>query len=122
NSRQELAVRPGEDGLRSLARMLEEADDTTDPDVIVTRVGRHHDAPGGGRPGPDPLHEPLLIVLDEANRTVDHRPRAPIVRDEVDPPQAGERVVELEDAPHVRQTPAIDRLVVVAHEEDLIGR
>ena len=41
---------------------------------------------------------------------------------QVDAPEARERRVQREDATHVGQPPAVDRLVVVTHEEDPVGR
>jgi hypothetical protein len=61
-------------------------------------------------------------VLDEPNRPLDDRPRAAIVDDEVGASKIGQRVGKRQDPPHIREPPAIDRLVVVADEEDAVRR
>ena len=76
----------------------------------------------GGRAGPDPLRESLAVAFDEANRPLDDRPRAPVVDLEVDPPEAGQHRVQAEDTTHVGQAPAVDRLVVVADQQDPVRR
>ena len=48
--------------------------------------------------------------------------RAAVVHHEVDPAEARQRVGEAEDAPDVGESPAVDRLVVVADEEDPVRR
>ena len=73
-------------------------------------------------PGEDPLREPLPVVLDQPDRPRDDRPRAAVVRLEVDAPQPGQRGRQAQDASHVGQPPAVDRLVVVADEEHVVRR
>ena len=84
---------------------------------------RREDQPAlGRRPCPDPLGEPLPVVLDEPDGPFDDRPRAAVVDLEVDPRRPGQRALEPQDPAHIGQPPAIDRLVVVADEEDPVGR
>ena len=49
-------------------------------------------------------------------------PRAAVVDLEVDPSQTRQERLEPEDPPDVGESPAVDRLVVVADEEDPVGR
>ena len=79
-------------------------------------------APGRRRPGPDRLREPLAVVLDEPDGSLDDLAGAAVVDLQVDPAQAGQERLEAEDPPDVGQSPAVDRLVVVADEEDPVGR
>ncbi len=74
-----------------------------------------------GRPGS--LGEPLPVVADEPDRPLHDRPRAAVVRDlRSTRRRPGQRAVQAEDPPDVGQPPAVDRLVVVADEEDPVGR
>ena len=92
--------------------------------------GRIAGCPGGCedepacRPGTgtDPLREPLRVVLHEPDGRRDHRRRAAVVHLEVHPAKAGQRRREAQDAPHVREPPAVDGLVVVTHQEDPVVR
>ena len=61
-------------------------------------------------------------MLDQPDGPFDDRPRASVVDLEVHPTEAGQSVVEGQDPPDVGQPPAVDRLVVVADEEDPVGR
>jgi hypothetical protein len=61
-------------------------------------------------------------VLDETDGSVDDHPRAAVVHFEVHAAEAGQRVRETEDATNIREAPAVDRLVVVADEEDPVRR
>ena len=61
-------------------------------------------------------------MLDQAHRALHDGPRAPVVRLEVDPSQARQGARQAENPSHVREPPAVDRLVVVAHEEHVVVR
>ena len=78
----------------------------------------------GLRAGTDDLREPLDVVLDEPDRAVEHGRGTAVVRLEVDARQAGQGFVgEAQEAANVGEAPAVDRLVVVADEEDpVVGR
>ena len=74
--------------------------DASSGQVRIARVTRTRSSAASGArtsrpvalgPGEDPLREPLAVVLDEPDRALDDRPRAPVVRLEVDPPQARQR-------------------------------
>ncbi len=96
-------------------------EDPTDANRLVRRVRCEHDRPRCRRPGADHLREPLAIVLDEADRASDDRRRTAVVHLEVDAPQPRQGGVEREHSADVRQPPSVDRLVVIADEEDPIG-
>ncbi|HEX7472874.1 MAG TPA: hypothetical protein VF323_07310, partial [Candidatus Limnocylindrales bacterium] len=118
---QELAVRPREE--RPAAAVvrpgIEEPGHALD---VVRRIRSECQPARRARPCPDGLGEPLAVAFHEANRVGHDRSRATVVRDEVHAPESGQRARELEDAPYVGQPPAVDRLVVVPHEEDPVGR
>ena len=92
------------------------------PHDVVVRVRREHESSGRGRPRVDPLGEPLAVVLDEPHGTLDDRSRAAVVGREVDAPEARQRRREAKHAAHVGEAPAVDRLVVVADQEDPVVR
>ena len=71
---------------------------------------------------PDRLGEPLPVVLDQADRALDDGRRAAVVDGEVDAPQAGQVGGQAQHPAHVGEAPAVDRLVVVADEEDPVRR
>ncbi len=118
---QQLAVRPGEDGPRRVVRGPG-THGARHPHDVVRAVGREDEAARGRGPGHDPLREPLGVVLDEPHGALDDRPRAAVVGLEVDPAQPRERRGQPEDPAHVGEAPAVDRLVVVAHEEHVVRR
>ena len=121
--RQQLPVRPGEDRPRRV--------------VVRPRV-QHRARRGRPRPrgrrrgragrrrraGSDRLGEPLAIVLDEADRPVDHRSAGSgsSSRDRRDAARAAPHRRGEQDPPDVGQPPTVDRLVVVADEEDPVRR
>ena len=119
--RQQLAVGPGEDRPRRSV-VGPRPDDPFEADRLVRRVRREDQPTRRRRPGADRLVEPLRVVLDEPDRPLDDGPRAAVVDLEVDPPQPRELRRQTEDPPDVGQPPAVDRLVVVADEEDPVGR
>ena len=85
--------------------------------------GHHHDRGGlRGAPGRrvDPLLEALGIDGDQAPRSSDNRGRASIVGGELHPSCGRVELGEPEDAPHVGQAPGVDRLVVIAHHEQVL--
>ena len=92
--------------------------------IDVVRRGRGKDqAALRPRPGADRLRKALHVVLDEAHRSLEDRRRTSVVDLEVDAGEVRQRLVGKSQEPsHVREAPAVDRLVVVAHEEDAIGR
>jgi hypothetical protein len=61
-------------------------------------------------------------MLDEPHGAPDHRRRATVVGLQVHPPQAGQAARQAQDAAHVREAPGVDRLVVVADQEDVPRR
>ena len=75
-------------------------------------------------PGPGRMTFAKRSALCSTSRTARSTtgPRASVVDLEVDPTQAGQAIVEAEDPADVRESPAVDRLVVVADEEDPVGR
>ena len=90
---------------------------------VVGRRGREDQRALRVRSGADDLREPLPVVLDQPDRAFQHRGRAAVVRLEVHAAEARQRLVrEAQQAPDVGQPPAVDRLVVVADEEDAVGR
>ena len=116
--RQQLAIRAGEDGPRATV-VRPRCEDRRGPVDVVGRGRREDEAPGRVRAGADDLREALHVVLDQPNRPIEDRRRTAVVRLEVDPQEARQRLVgEAEQSAHVREPPAIDRLVVVADEED----
>ena len=89
---------------------------------FVTGVGGKDQDSGSVRSSPDRLGEALLIMGDEPDRPLHDRDRAAVVHLEVHTPEAGQDRVERKDAAHIGQAPAVDRLIVVAHQEDAIRR
>ncbi len=89
-----------------------------DPVVVVGCVGREDSRPDGARPSEDPLGEPLLVPLDHPDGSLDDRRRAAEVRDQVVPSKTRQPFGDRKDAPDIGQPPAVDRLVVVADQED----
>jgi hypothetical protein len=61
-------------------------------------------------------------VLDESHGPLHDATGTSIVHRQVHATNPGERLLEGEDPAHVREAPAVDRLVVVADEEDMVGR
>ena len=116
----ELAVRPRQDrpaGIASTPGAVPGREDVPRPLVVVVRSGASRADRRVG-PGDDPLREPLLRCPRSAGR----RARRPVPGNgsssEVVPPESGQALGQPEDPPHVGQPPAVDRLVVVADEED----
>ncbi len=62
-----------------------------------------------------------MVRLDQAHGALHDRCRAAVVDLEVDAPEARQRVAQLEDASHVGEPPAVDRLVVVTDQEHPVG-
>ena len=60
-------------------------------------------------------------MLDEANRPADDLRRAPVVRHEVDATEPGKGCREIQDTPNVGEAPCVDRLVVIADQEDPVA-
>ena len=87
-------------------------------DRLVRGVRRQDQPTVGGRTRADPLGEPALVVLDETHGPLDDRTRTPVVDLQVHPSKAGQTTLERQDPPDIGQPPAVDRLVVVADEED----
>ena len=119
--RQQLAIGPGQDrARRSVGQGCPE--EPFDRAAVHRRVRGEHEPAGGAGPRHDLLREPLGIAGDQADCTRDDRARAAVIGDEVDPPQARQRVGHRQDAPDIGQSPAVDRLVVVTDQEDAMGR
>ena len=97
-------------------------DRALETDRLVRRVRGEDEASARRRPGPDRLREPLPVVLDEPDGPLHDLARAAVVDLEVDPSQTRQERLEPEDPPDVGESPAVDRLVVVADEEDPVGR
>src|SRR5437899_494465 len=75
------------------------------------------------RSGDDPLAEALAVAFDEPHGPLDDRPGTSVVRHEVDAPEVRQGRPEVEHPTDVGEPPAVDRLVVVADEEDsVLGR
>ena len=84
-------------------------------------VGRQDQRPVAAGPARIALakRSPLCSTRRTARSTT--RARTAIVDLEVDPPQPGQQRLEAEDPADVGQPPAVDRLVVVADEEDAVA-
>ena len=61
-------------------------------------------------------------MLDQPDRPLHDRRRAAVVDLEVDPDEAGQDRVQAQHPADVGQPPAVDRLVVVADEQDPVRR
>ena len=90
--------------------------------VSSAASGARISRPDAAGPAPDRLGEPLVVVLDEPDRALDDRARTAVVDLEIDPPQTGQERLEPEDPTDIGQPPAVDRLVVVADEADVVRR
>ena len=117
----ELAVRAGQDRPGAVV-VGPGAQEPHQACRLVGRVGGQDEPPAGVGSRPDRLGEPLAVVGDEAHRALDDRYRAAVVDGQVHPPQAWQRCAKVEHPPDVGQPPAVDRLVVVADEEDPVRR
>ena len=129
--RRELAVRAGEDregraigsgrriGRRGRHSGPPRREQAARPRHVVAWVRREEELAGRAWRRADGLVEALLVVLDEARRAPDDLRRAAMVRREVDANEARQPARQAEDAPHVGEAPRVDRLVVVADEEDV---
>ena len=118
----QFAVCPREDGPGAIGREWPR-DEAPNGVEAARSVGRQHQPPRSPVPCADALREALAVALDQPHRPFDHRRRATVIRDEVDAPQAGQVRRQPEDPPDVGEAPAIDGLVVIAHEEDpVVGR
>ena len=71
---------------------------------------------------PDRLREALAVDRDHACRRLDHRGRASVVRREHHAPRRRVVVREAEDSADVGEAPRVDRLVVVADDEEVVLR
>ena len=87
------------------------------PHRVVVGVRGEDQSSGRARPRDDPLGEAFPVVLHEPDRASHHGTGTPVVGLEVHAPQPRQRGGQAQDAPHVREPPAVDRLVVIAHEE-----
>ena len=119
-----LGVRPVEDG------------DLVEPDPVGPEVGHHPRHPLGllrlvaglEEPGrlaglvlrPEGLPLALLVVGDDRRRDLEDPPRRAVVL--LEPDDVGARVValEVEDVPQVRPAEAIDRLVGIADDAEVV--
>ena len=118
---EQLAVGPREDGAcRPVVGPASHR--ARDAHQVVRRIGREDEPSPGRRSGDDAFREPLRVVLHEPDRARHDRSRAAVVGRQIDPAEPGQRAREAEHASHVGETPAIDRLVVVADEEDAVRR
>ena len=99
--------------------------------VRIARSGprrARHPRPGRARAGPahpagaDPLREPLRVVLDEPDRTLDDRHGQRWLTSRSTRRSPGKRSSEGQHATDIGEAPAVDRLVVVADEEDPVRR
>ena len=59
-------------------------------------------------------------MLDQPHGSLHDRSRAAVVGDEVDATQSGQSRREADHPAHVGEPPGIDRLVIVAHQEDVV--
>ena len=117
--RGELGVGPRQDRVDARRGRQPSRQQSSGAVQVVAGSGASARLPSAAGRAPDRLGETLLVAADEAHSTLDDRPRTAVVRHEVDPPQSGERAGEIEHTPHVGQPPRVDRLVVVADEEDV---
>ena len=121
HGRPQFPVRAGQDGTRP-AVVRPRAEQAFGAGRLVGGVrGQDQRARGIGS-RTDDLREAFAVVLDQPDRPFDDRDRAAMVHLQVDAPEARKRRIESEDPAHVGQAPTVDRLVVVAHEEDPIRR
>src|SRR6185312_12539858 len=72
--------------------------------------------------GAQGLAEPAFIVRDQMRRGGKDVSRGAIVAFEPDDLGAGKIVIEAQDIVDLGTPPAIDRLIVVAHAADVLGR
>ena len=67
--------------------------------------------------------EAFLVHLDEPAGELEDLPRAPVIPSQHDLGRVGKALAELEDVFQVRAPESIDRLVVVAHDDEVpMGR
>ena len=71
---------------------------------------------------PNRLLEALAVHGDHPRGCLDDRRRASVVRREHHAPRGRVVLPEAKDAPHVGETPRVDRLVVVADDEEVVLR
>ena len=81
--------------------------------------GASSSCPSAAGPARIVLAKRSSVDLDQAHGTLDHRPRTAVVGDQVDTRQTGQGGGQVQHPAHIRQAPGIDRLVVVADEEDV---
>ena len=117
--RRELSVGPCQDRIAAGIPAVPGAEQPAGTRHVVARVGCQDERAGRPRRGLDPLHEPFRDVLHQPCRPTHHLRRAAIVGRQVDPSQPGQPCCEVEDPSDVGQPPGVDRLVVVADEEDV---
>jgi hypothetical protein len=94
-------------------------EETPRASYIVARVRRQDELAFRARPGADPLRETLAVSFHEAHGALHDGAWATVVGHEIDPAQAREGRRKVEHAPDVGKPPGVDRLIVVAHEEDV---
>ena len=121
DSREQFAVRSGEDRAGSVVRR-QRGEGASDPLGIVAAIRRQDQAPGGSGSGPNRLPKPLAVHRNKPDGPLDHGGGAAVVCLEVEAAQPRQLGRQREDSPDVRQPPAVDRLVVVADQENPICR
>src|SRR6185369_8022649 len=67
--------------------------------------------------GPEVLAQAAAVVRDQRVRRVEDRRRRAIVLLQANELRTGEIAAELREVLHARTTPAVDRLIVVTHDE-----
>ena len=117
--RRELPVGPRQDGVSTAVAAVPGGEQPARPCHVITRVGSQDQRAGRTWSGIDALHEPLRDVLHQPGCSSHDLRRAAVVGGQVDPSQAGQTRREIEDPPDVGQPPGVDRLVIVAHQEDV---
>ena len=118
--RQQFAVRSGKDSPGRVV-LRPGPDRPLQADGLVGWIRREDQPTARFGPGTDPLGEPLLVALDQADGSLHDLARAAVVHFEVDTAEAGQVLDEAQDPPDVGEPPAVDRLVVVADQKDAVG-
>jgi hypothetical protein len=88
---------------------------------LLVLTGKDHQLDPGSphRGGPQLLRPPLRKLRDDSVRRLEHRRHAPVVLLQADLGGARERLLEAEDVPDLRTSPAVDALIVVADGADV---
>ncbi len=121
HGRLELPIRPGQDRPRAVV-VGPRGEQALGPCRFVGRIGCEDQRACRVGSRADGLREALPVVADEPDGSLDDRHRTAVVHLEVHAPKPGEHRIERQHAADVGEPPPVDRLVVVADEEDPVRR